>query len=185
MDSLMAALVAALLIRATDPSAELVATAAERSGRTTSVLLGMLIALIVTHSAAAAAGFFIGPHLAPNAQRLFLAFALLAAASGAIWPGKTKPVEAVRRPLLSVAMRLVVGGWTGRSEFVTFAVAVGGTAALAGFGGLIGSFVVLAAAAVAGETLWGARPRRAIDWTIGGVLAIAGAWLALSALRLI
>ncbi|MDB5680497.1 MAG: hypothetical protein JWO16_302 [Sphingomonas bacterium] len=181
----MAALVAALLIRATDPSAEMVATAAERSGRTASVLIGTLIALSVTHTTAAVAGFFIGSHLAPNAQRLFLAFALLAAASGAIWPAKTKPVEAVRHPLLSVAIRLIVGGWTGRSEFVTFAVAVGGTAALAGIGGLIGSFVVLAAAAVAGETLWCARPRRAIDWTIGGVLVIAGAWLALSALRLI
>lgn len=181
----MAALVAALLIRATDPSADLVATAAERSGRTAPVLFGTLIALIVTHTAATAGGFFIGPHLAPNAQRLFFAFALLAAASGAIWPGKAKPVENGRRPMLNVATRLIVGGWSGRSEFVTFAVAVGGTAALAGIGGFIGSFVVLAAAAVAGETLWAARPRRAIDWTIGGVLTIAGAWLALSALRLV
>ena len=181
----MAALVAALLIRATDPSADLVATAAERSGRTAPVVIGTLVALIVTQGAAAAGGFFIGPHLAPNAQRLFLAFALLAAASGAIWRGKTKPVEAVRHPSLSVATRLIVGGWAGRSEFVTLAVAIGGTAALAGVGGLIGSIVVLAAAAVAGEALWATRPRRAIDWTIGGVLAIAGAWLAFSALRLI
>ena len=181
----MAALVAALLIRATDPSADVVAVTAERSGRTGTVLLGTLIALIVTQGVAAAGGFFIGPHLAPNAQRLFLAFALLAAASGAIWPAKTKPVEAVSRPFLSVATRLIVGGWTGRGEFVTFAVAVGGTAALAGIGGFIGSFVVLAAVAVAGEALWITRPRRAIDWSIGGVLAIAGAWLALSALRLI
>jgi putative Ca2+/H+ antiporter (TMEM165/GDT1 family) len=185
MDSLMAALVAALLIRATDPSAEMVAVTAERSGRTGGVVLGTLIALILTQGVAATGGFFIGPHLAPNAQRLFLAFALVAAASGAIWPGKTKPVEAARHPLPSVALRLIVGGWSGRSEFVTLAVAIGGTAALAGIGGFIGSFVVLAAAAVAGETLWRARPRRAIDWTTGGVLAIAGAWLALSALRLI
>ena len=69
--------------------------------------------------------------------------------------------------------------------FATFAVAAGGVPALAGVGGFIGGFVVLAAAAVAGETLWNERPRRAIDWTIGGVLLIAGAWLALSALRLI
>ena len=181
----MAALVAALLIRATDPTAAFVAGAAERSGRTGGVLLATLIALAVTSAAAAAGGFFIGPHLAPNAQRLFLAFALLAAASGAIWPGKAKQVEPGRHPLINVTTRLIVGGWTGRSEFVTLAVAVGGTAALAGVGGFIGSFVVLAAAAVAGETLWAGRPRRAIDWTIGGVLAIAGAWLALSALRLV
>lgn len=181
----MAALVAALLIRATDSSADYVAVVAERSSRAGGVMLGTLIALIVTHAAAAAGGFFIGPHLAPNAQRLFLAFALLAAASGAIWPGKTRPVEAGGYPALGVATRLIVGGWTGRSEFVTLAVAVGGSAALAGIGGLIGSFAVLAAAAVAGEAIWTARPRRAIDWTIGGVLAVAGAWLALSALRLV
>lgn len=181
----MAALVAALLIRATDPSADMVATAAERSGRPTSVLLGTLTALIVTHTAAAAGGFFIGPYLTPNAQRLFLAFALLAAANGAIWPGKTKPLAAARHPALSAATRLIVGGWYGRSEFVTFAVAVGGTAALAGIGGFIGSFVVLSAAATAGEKVWNTRPRRAIDWTIGCVLALAGSWLALSALRLV
>jgi putative Ca2+/H+ antiporter (TMEM165/GDT1 family) len=185
MDSLMAALVAALLIRATDPSADFVAGAAQRSGRSGGVLFGALIALIVTQGVAAVGGFFIGPYLAPNAQRLFLALALLMAASGAVWPGKAKPVESIRHPLPTVATRLIVGGWAGRSEFVTLAVAVGGTAALAGIGGFIGSFVVLAAAAVAGETLWGTRPRRAIDWTIGGVLALAGAWLALSALRLI
>jgi hypothetical protein len=185
MDSLMAALVAALLIRATDPSADVVASAAERSGRTGGVMLGALIALIVTQSAAAAGGFLIGPHLVPNAQRLFLAFALLAAASGAIWRGKATSLEANRHPALAVAARLIAGGWAGRSEFVTLAVAVGGTAALAGIGGLIGSFVVLAAAAVAGEALWNGRPRQAIDWTIAGVLTVAGAWLALAALRLI
>ncbi len=181
----MAALVAALLIRASDPSTDMVATAAERSGRPGSVLSGILIALIVTQAAAAAGGYFIGPHLAPNAQRLFLAFALLAAASSAFWPGKAKPIDAGRFTATGVATRLILGGWTGRSEFVTLAVAVGGTAALAGIGGLIGSFVVLATAAVAGESLWATRPRRAIDWTIGSVLAVAGAWLALSALRLI
>ena len=69
--------------------------------------------------------------------------------------------------------------------FATFAVAAGGVPALAGVGGFIGGFVVLAAVALAGETLWRDRPRRAIDWTIGGVLLIAGAWLAFSALRLV
>lgn len=181
----MAALVAALLIRATDSSTNLVAASAERSGRSGAVLLGASIALVVTQGVAAVGGYLIGPYLAPNAQRLFFALALLMAAGGAIWPGKTRSVETVRQPFLSVAVRLIIGGWSGRSEFVTLAVAAGGMAALAGIGGLIGGFVVLAAASVVGDTLWAKRPRRAIDWTIGGVLAIAGAWLALSALRLI
>ncbi|MBS0478300.1 MAG: hypothetical protein JSR79_03255 [Proteobacteria bacterium] len=180
----MAALVAALLIRATGQSTGWVAIVAERSRRTGAVLGGALTALIVTHAVAATAGYFIGRHITPNPRQLMLGLALLAAATGAVWPGKIKPV-AFRRPFIDTLAHLVSNGIGGRSEFVLFAIALGGRPVLAGVGGVIGGSVILAAAGVAGETLWSARPRRAIGWTIGGVLAIAGAWLALAALRLI
>jgi|GEM_PF-1243810 len=181
----MAALVAALLIRATDPTASYVARAADRSGKAGAVLAGALLAILVTHAIAATAGFLLGPYMTPNPKRLFVALALLIAASGTIWPGKQLDPGAARRPFAAVAGRLTLAGWGGRSEFVTLALAVSGTAALAGVGGFIGSAVVLAFACLGGDVIWRTLPHRAVGIAVGAVLAIAGCWLAFSALRLI
>ncbi|HWU72748.1 MAG TPA: hypothetical protein VN137_04640, partial [Sphingomonas sp.] len=70
-------------------------------------------------------------------------------------------------------------------EFVTLALAMSGTAALAGIGGFIGSAVVLGFAALGGNLIWRTLPHRAIGLVVGGLLAVAGFWLAFSALRLI
>ena len=107
------------------------------------------------------------------------------AGGGAVWPRKPVKPGNLDHPFVAVTSKLIATGLGDRTMFATFAVAAGGVPALAGVGGFIGGFVVLAAAAIAGETLLNERPRPAIDWTIGGVLLIAGAWLALSALRLI
>ncbi len=185
MGSLMAALVAALLIRVTDPTAGYAARAADRSGKAGAVLAGALAAMFVTHAIAAVIGFLLGPHMTPNPKRLFVALALLVAASGAVWPGKALDPGEARRPFWNTAGRLTVAGWSGRSEFVTLALAVGGIAALAGIGGFVGSAVVLGFAAMGGDAIWRTLPHRAIGMAIGAVLAIAGFWLAFSALRLI
>ena len=126
----MAALVAALLIRATDPTATYVARVVDRSGKAGAVLAGALVAILITHAIAAVAGIFLAPHLTPNPKRLFVAFALLAAASGGIWPGKPIEPGEGRHPFWTVAVRLIAGGWSGRTEFVTLALAMVGVAAL-------------------------------------------------------
>jgi len=181
----MAALVAALLIRATDPSADLVAIAAERSRRTGLILLGAATALIVTQAVAAAGGWLVASHLNPHAARLLFAFSLLMAGGGAVWPRKPVEQGGDGHPFVAVTSKLIASGIGDRTMFATFAVAAGGVPVLAGVGGLIGGLVMLTAAAIAGEALWRGRPARAIDLTIGGLLLAAGAWLAVSALRLI
>lgn len=181
----MAALVAALLIRATDPTAGYVARAADRSGKAGAVLAGAFAAILVTQAIAAVVGFLIGPHLTPNPRQLFVALALLVAASGAVWPGKALDPGDMRHPLAGSAVRLIAAGWSGRTEFVTLALAANGTAALAGVGGFIGSAVVLAFAAPGGDMVWRTLPHRAIGITAGALLAVTGFWLAFSALRLI
>lgn len=181
----MAALVAALLIRTTDPTAAYVARIADRSGKAGAVLAGALVAVLITHALAAVAGFFLAPHLTPNPKRLFVAFALLAAASGGIWPGKPIEPGEGRHPFWTVAARLTAAGWSGRTEFVTLALAMSGTAALAGVGGFIGSAAVLGFAAIGGNSIWRTLPHRAVGIVLGGLLAAAGFWLAFSALRLI
>lgn len=180
----MAALVAALLIRATDRSTGWVAFAAEQGGRTGAVLSGAVVALIVTHAIAATAGFFVGQHITQNPRQLMLGLALLAAASGAVWPGKAKPV-AMRRPFVDTLAHLVATGIGGRGEFVIFAIALGGLPVLAAIGGVLGSLVVLGFAAVAGESLWRTLPHRILGWVIGALLGMTGIWQALAALRLI
>ncbi len=180
----MAALVAALLIRATDRSAGWVATLSERSGKAGTIAVGALVALLITNGVAATAGWLIGQHMTPNPERLMLALALIAAATGAIWPGKAKDVTATR-PFTDTAAHLVSTGLGGRSEFVVFAIAAGGIAPLAGVGGLIGSLAVLGFAAMGGEMVWRTLPHRAVGIVVGLVLAATGCWLAASALRLI
>src|SRR3569623_707918 len=168
MDSLMAALVAALLIRATDPSADFAA-----------------IALIVTQAVAAAGGWLVASHLNVHAQRLLFAFSLLLAGGGAIWPRKPAVPGGGGHRFVAVTSKLIASGSGDRTMCATFAVAAGGVPVLAGVGGLIGGLVMLTAAAIAGEALWRGRLARAIVLTIGGRLLAAGAWLAVSALRLI
>lgn len=180
----MAALVAALLIRATDRSTGWVAVAAERSGKTGAVMAGALTALIVTHAVAATAGFFVGQRITPNPKQLMLGLALIAAATGAIWPGKAKAVD-VRRPFIDSLAHLISTGLGGRTEFVIFTIALSGMPVLAGVGGAIGGLVALGFAAVAGESIWRTLPHRVLGWVIGGLLGIAGIWQALAALRLI
>jgi putative Ca2+/H+ antiporter (TMEM165/GDT1 family) len=185
MDSLMAALVAALLIRASDPSIGLVAAMGERSQRTAATLGAVWLAVAVTQGVAAAAGILVSSHLSPNAARLLFAMALIAAGATAFSKPKPIAVGSIRYPLLATVGRLVASGLGDRCSFATFAIAAGGVPALAGVGGAIGSGVVLSAAAIAGTALVDQAPRRAIAIALGAVLVIAGAWIGLSALRLI
>jgi putative Ca2+/H+ antiporter (TMEM165/GDT1 family) len=184
MDALMAALVAALLIRATDPSTRLAATIADRTGKPGLLILAILLALAVTQAIGAIAGALVGPHMTPNAQRLLFAFALIAAGSGPIWPGKhkAKPEPATTG---AAVWQLIATGIGDRTQFATFAVAAGSYPILAGIGGLIGSLAVMTAAAVAGDAIWRDLPHRVLGYVIGGILVIAGIWMALSAVRLI
>jgi putative Ca2+/H+ antiporter (TMEM165/GDT1 family) len=184
MGALMAALVAALLIRATDPSARLAATISDRTGKPGLVILAILLALAVTQAIGAIAGALVGPHMTPNAQRLMFAFALIAAGSGPIWPGKHKAKPEPETTSAAV-WQLIATGIGDRTQFATFAVAAGGYPILAGIGGLVGSLAVMTAAVVAGAAIWRDLPHRVPGYVIGGVLVIAGVWMALSAVRLI
>ena len=181
----MAALVAALLIRATDKSAPYVAAMAERTGRTGAVIAAMLVALLVTQAVAAVAGILIAPHLNLHAQRLLVGFALMSAGFGVVWSGKPIKLREGRHPAIHVAATLIAAGLGDRTQFATMAIAAGGFAGLAGAGGFIGGAAVLGAAALAGERLWQGLPHRPLSYAIGALLVVAGCWLAVSALRLI
>lgn len=181
----MAALVAALLVRASDPSPGLVAVISDRSQRIGATVAGVWLAMAATQGVAAAAGLLVAPHLSPNAARLLLAMTLLAAGATALVPFKPVTIDTVHRPFTTTIVRLIASGLGDRAGFVTFAIAAGGVPALAGIGGAIGGGIVLSGAAIAGEIVLAQLPRRAIGIVLGAILLVAGAWIALSAFRLI
>ena len=183
MGALMAALVAALLIRAADPASATIAVLADRTGRPGTMILTAFAMLLATQTIAAVLGQ-LTPHLTPNASGLMMGAALTAAGFGAAFPGKAKPVPDTRTTP-SAAIRLAMAMTSDRTQFVTFAVALAGFAVLAGVGGVIGGLAVLSAAAIVGARDWAMLPHLWLGRAIGGVLVIAGIWQGLAAIRLI
>lgn len=181
----MAALVAALLIRATDPSSVFVSSTAEGTDKSAAVLVGAVVALCITQALGAVIGTLLSPHLTPDSARLLVGCALIAAGSTPLWPTKPTDRGATRRPLVGTAMLLVTAGLGDRTQVATIAIAAGGDPALAAIGGLIGGFVVLAIAATTGASGWRALPNRTARVSIRIVLVATGFWLALAALGLL
>lgn len=186
MDALMAALVAALAIHATDRTPWLAATLAKQYPRP-SVVAGMAIGFALVNALAAAGGLLVAPHLTPNASALFLAISLGAAALGNV--GKMAPLDDLsawrvggfgRALVGSLALGLgaaqfVVAGIVARTPLPIFAV-VGAT---------IGGIAVVAMGAGGGPRLARRLRRRSVRAAIGFALLLAAVIAALSALRLI
>jgi putative Ca2+/H+ antiporter (TMEM165/GDT1 family) len=188
MDALMAAFVAALLAQASDRTPWLTAILSDRFAKPGLVVAGTAAALMIGNSIAAIVGAIIGPRIAPNAQMLLLALALLSAGGSALFPIKLRDrlsgwrVGAFLTSLLGVA----VLGLGDRTQFITAALAARTPApALAAIGATIGALVVNVPAIIAGEAARRALPLTAIRVSIGVLFLIAGTPLALSALRLI
>lgn len=188
MDALMAALVAALVVQATDRTPWLVAILADRTRAPRTVILAATLALAIGYGLAATAGALLGPRLTPEAQRLFVALSLLSAGASAFFP--IKPPDRLGgwrlggflTTLLGVAI-LALGD---RTQFIVATLAARSPApALAAVGGLIGTLAVVIPAALAGEAARAALPIVALRVVTGALLVIVGTVLALGALRLI
>lgn len=187
MDALMAALVAAFLIHATDRTAWL----AGKLGARTPVVCGMALAVAATNALAALGGAWLAPEMSPNARDLLLALALLASGIGAFW--------SLKPPRTNERIGMFLAGFVGaatlalgdRTLFVTLALAARATPsalagpALAGFGATLGALAIVIPAALLGERGRRKLPVTAIRIGIGVVLTVAGTIQALGALRLI
>lgn len=187
MDALMAALVAALLLHATDRTPWLIAGLAPRYRRHGLVLAGASAALVIVNLLAAGGGAAIAPRLTPNARALFLALALAAAGLGCF--GTLKPPERLAGwrtgPLLTPFVGMLTLGF-GSAQFVAMAIALrAGTPVFAAIGATIGGAVVVAAAIALGEPGVGGHRRAAVRLPVGVLLVVAAIVAALSALRLI
>lgn len=187
MDALMAALVAALLLHATDRTPWLIAGLAPRYRHSGMVLAGAVTALVAVNMLAALGGAAIAPRLTPNARALFLALALGAAGLGCF--GALKPPERLAGwrtgPLLTPFIGMLTLGF-GSAQFVAMAIALrAGTPVFATIGATIGGAVIAAAAITLGEQGVAPLRRRAVRLPVGMLLVLAALVAALSALRLI
>ena len=187
MDALMAALVAALLIHATDRTPWLIAGLGARYPRHALVLAGALTALAIVNGLAATGGAVITPRLTPNARALFLALSLAAAALGCLTA--LKPPESLAGwrtgPFLTPLIGMLTLGF-GSAQFLTMALALRvGEPVFAAVGATIGGVVVMAAALALGEAGIAPLRRRSVRLSVGGLLGAAASIAALSAFRLI
>lgn len=187
MDALMAALVAALLIHATDRTPWLIVGLAPRYRQQALVIMGAVIALAFVNTLSAIGGAMIAPRLTPNARALFLAIALAAAGLGCF--GKLKSPETMAGwrtgPLLTPLIGMLTLGF-GSAQFLTMAIALRvGAPTFAAVGATIGGTVVVAAALALGDAELAALRGHAIRVPLGLLLLLAAVIAALSAFRLL
>ena len=188
MDALMAAFVAAALAQVGDRTAWLAAILSDRYAKPGLVILMAAIALLAASGLAATLGAVIGPKLAPNAQQLMLALALLLQGGGSFFPAKAPERLTGWKigALATTALGLFILAFGDGVQFIVLTLAARTPVpALAAIGATIGSLVVIVPAALMGETAWLKLPLRPVRIAIGIVFVIVGLVLALGALRLV
>jgi putative Ca2+/H+ antiporter (TMEM165/GDT1 family) len=188
MDALMAALVAAALAQVGDRTAWLAAILADRYAKPGLVIAMATIALLAASGLAATLGAVIGPKLAPNAQQLMLALALLLQGGGAFF--STKAPERLTGwkigAIATAALGLFILAFGDGVQFIVLALAARTPVpALAAIGATIGSLVVIVPAALMGEAAWLKLPLKTLRIVVGGLFVVFGIILALGALRLV
>jgi putative Ca2+/H+ antiporter (TMEM165/GDT1 family) len=188
MDALMAALVAALVVEATDRTPWLVAILADRFAKRATVIVAALLALAAGFALVAAGGALIGARLIPEARQLFLAIALLNAGITAFFP--VKPPDRLTGWRLGAAATTFLGvfilAFGGRTQFIVMSLAERGAApALAAIGATVGAVAVVMLAALSGEAARRALPITALRIVTAVVLPVTGTILARGGLRLI
>jgi putative Ca2+/H+ antiporter (TMEM165/GDT1 family) len=184
----MAALVAAALAQVGDRTAWLAAILSDRNGRPGLVIAMAAFAILAASSLAAMLGAVIGPKLAPNAQQLMLALALVLQGGGAFFPAK--PPDRLTRWRIGATATALLGlfilAFGDGVQFIVLTLAARTPVpGLAAVGATIGSLAVIVPAALMGEATWLKLPLRPVRMAIGGLFLIFGIILALGALRLV
>lgn len=189
MDSLLPALIAALLAGATDRPAWLAAILGERFGGRGAVLAGVVAAQIAIMVIAAAGAVAVRDLMTPHARSLIFGLALIFAGAGALMPPKPPRdrLDGWRIGALpTTALGSFILAFGERVQFVGFGVgAWGASPALAAIGAAAGASIAAGVAAVLGEREWRKLPLRVIGGVGGALLLSAGIVLALGGLRLI
>eukprot|EP01035_Chromulina_nebulosa_P030066 gene30066-39927_t len=173
----MAALVAALVVEATDRTPWLIAIFADRFARRGVVIFASLCALATGFTIVALGGALIGERLTPEARQLFLAVALLNAGISAFFP--IKPPNRLEGWRVGAAATSFFGvfilAFGGRTQFIVMALAERGPLpALAAIGATLGSVAIVVLAALSGEAARRSLPITGLRIVSGIALSTIG-----------
>lgn len=188
MDALLIALLGCLLGEMGDKSQLLVLALATRYNRNGAIIAGIVLAAIANAALSAFAGAWIGPMLGSDARLLFMALSVLFLGAGLFWP-VSQPDTLVGWRLgacLTTAIGLFILGFGDGPQFLVLGIATRTADPwLAGIGGAIGVIAALVPVVVARDRLLAVLPLRAIRWSGGVLMIVAGALMALSAVGLL
>ena len=184
----MAALVAALLIQASDRTPWAAAALGDRfADHRGAVIAASALALAIGNALGVVGGMLIAPALSPNAGDLLLAAALVSGGVSAFWPIKRAKPRGWRGGAFTVSLlTIAMLGFGDRLQFVTAALATRSeTPALAAVGATIGALAIVIPAILLGERALRRLPTAAIRLVATALLTVFGAVQGLIALRLI
>jgi putative Ca2+/H+ antiporter (TMEM165/GDT1 family) len=184
MNALMVALAASALSAFGGPWWRLSAALSAESPRLRAGWIAPLTALIAAAFAAIAGGWIAAEVRGPGMQ-LFLALSLLLAAGAMLWPNRPMRERVADRGPAATLILLLALVISDSAPFIILAVAAWtGLPLWAGVGGALGMLAAILAATLAGVVPSESLVRR-IRLIGGAVLLVIGAWVALSAMRLI
>lgn len=187
MEALVPAFLLALLAQPGDRPALLTAILADRFRRPLLVALAAGLAHGIGSVIAALAGGALAPTLTLEAQSLLLAIALLAGGVTALWRAAL-PSRLERwhfGPFFTPLAGVFVLALGEQTQFFTFGLAASGMPWFAAAGSTLGALVVATAAALLGEAGWTRLPLRWFRHGAAAIFLVAGAVIALDALRLL
>ncbi|SCW63072.1 Putative Ca2+/H+ antiporter, TMEM165/GDT1 family [Sphingobium faniae] len=188
MDALLIALLGCLIGEMGDKSQLLALVLAARFNRNGAVIAGIIAAACANAAISATAGAYIGPMLGPDARLLFLSLSLLFLGFGLLWPVKAPdPLDGWRiGAFLTTALGLFILGFGDGPQFLILGLATRtADPALAAIGGAIGIIAASIPVVLLRDRVLAVLPIRVIRLCGGGILLLAGAVMALSAMALL
>lgn len=189
MDSLMPALVAALLAQATDRPPWLAAILADRWQRPLAVILALVIVQATLAGVAMLGAIWARDMIVPEARRLLFGASMVAAAIGAVMPPRA-PVDRLENWRMGRFATAFVGLFIlalgDRTQFIVFGASSAAVSPiLAAIGAVLGGSIPGVVAVTIGERAWRRLPLRSMGLGIGVLLGVSGLWTMAGALRLI
>jgi putative Ca2+/H+ antiporter (TMEM165/GDT1 family) len=185
LEPLLTAFVAALLGGWADKTQRVGALLRARYG-SAPVVAALVVAAAANSLASAFAGALLRRELTPTAAALLLAVALAFAGVAGLIGESPKPPRPRGGAFLSALAALLAAGWGDKTQYVVAALAayygsVGPVAAAA----FLGTFAVALPGAIGGEAFVRAAPMTPLRLLFGIAFLVAGAVVAVNALRLV
>jgi Ca2+/H+ antiporter, TMEM165/GDT1 family len=186
MEALLPTIIAIILAETGSRMQRQTAALSEHFRGSVLILFALFTTSLISLLVAGFAGIWVAETLNYRARTLLLGLAFLFAAAGVAWPKKDPKPMAGGQPFLTSLWRNAVAQFGDNSQFLVFAFAARGNAPLiAAWSGIAGVMIAALPAFLYPEDWKLMFHLKSLRWIVAGVLALAGAGFALSALQII